>query len=142
MKIDNTNLRILLLLENNARMSATEIARRVNLSRPAVQERIATMEANGTIEGYRTEIAAIAGVTRAVIFVKIAGRPCGPALKWLQSLEGVTSVLSLSGEIDALVHVAMPDLQALSELNDVLAASPLISCAKSHAVLRRTARAS
>jgi DNA-binding Lrp family transcriptional regulator len=135
MEIDITNHRILALLTRNARISATEIARQVNLSRPAVQERIATMEANGIINGYRTEIASSAGMTRAVILVKIASRPCGPALEWLQSLEGVTSVISLSGDIDALVHVIMPNLGALSALNDTLAASPLISSATSSVVL-------
>lgn len=136
MEIDVTNHRILALLARNARISAAEIARQVNLSRPAVQERIVTMEANGIIDGYRTEIAPFAGMIRAVIFVQIASRPCAPALEWLQSIEGVTSVISLSGDIDALVHVMMPNLAALSNLNDTLAASPLISSAKSNVVLR------
>lgn len=140
MEIDITNQRILALLAENARISATEIARKVNLSRPAVQERITTMEANGIIECYRTEIAPSAGMIRAVIFVQIANRPCGPALEWLQSLEGVTSVQSLSGDIDALVHVLVPNLSALSAFNDTLAESPLISSAKSSAVLRTLVR--
>ncbi len=108
---------------------------------PPYKSVLTTMEANGIIECYRTEIAPSAGMIRAVIFVQIANRPCGPALEWLQSLEGVTSVQSLSGDIDALVHVLVPNLSALSAFNDTLAASPLISSAKSSAVLRTLVRA-
>lgn len=140
MDLDQTHKRILALLEKDARISVTEIARQVNLSRPAVQERIAALEANGIIQGYQTRIATSAQLTHAVIFAQIAERPCGPTLEWLASLEGVTSVQSLSGEIDALVQVSLPSMAALSALNDKLAASPLIASAKSSAVLQRLPR--
>lgn len=140
MEPDKTSKRILALLQKDARMSAAAIGRAVNLSRPAVQERINALQQAGIIQGYHAAIRESAGLIQAVLFVRIAERPCEPALRWLDSLEGVTRVESLAGEIDALVHVTLPDMAALSALNDRVAASPLIAGATSHVVLKQLGR--
>lgn len=137
MEIDKTNKRILALLEENARMSAAAISRAVALSRPAVQERITAMERAGIIQGYRTIVGDSAGLVHAVLFVQIAERPCDKALQWLLSIKGVTAVVSLAGEIDAVVSVTVPGMADLSALNDKVSASPLIRTATSNVVLRK-----
>ncbi|MFT3691242.1 Lrp/AsnC family transcriptional regulator [Paenirhodobacter sp.] len=136
MDIDRTNKRILALLEADGRRSAAAIGRDIGLSRPAVQERIAAMERAGIIQGYRAVIAG-PGLVQAVLFVQIAVRPCDTALRWIQSLEGVASVMSLAGEVDALVSVAVPTMADISVLNDRITGSPLILSVRSQAVLRR-----
>lgn len=137
MEPDRTNKRILAWLLRDARISAAAIGRAIGLSRPAVQGRIRAMEEAGVIQGYHATLGGAAGMIRAVLFVRIKGRPCDPALRWLAALEGVTAVASLAGEVDALVSVTVPDPAALSALNDRIAASPLIEAAQSHVVLRR-----
>ncbi|CAL75314.1 putative Transcriptional regulator, AsnC/Lrp family [Bradyrhizobium sp. ORS 278] len=140
MDIDRTNKRILALLEQNARLSATAIGREIGLSRPAVQERILAMEQSGIIQGYHATTGEAAGLTRAVLFIRIAERPCTKALAWLSSLDGVASVLSLAGEWDALAIVALPSVADLSALNDAIAASALISESRSQIVLQKYPR--
>ena len=136
--LDQTDRRILAILERNARTSVAEIGRRIGLSRPAVQERIAKLEESGVIAGYRAELGPAAGdLIRAVLFVEIAVRPCDPALGWLAALEGVEDVASLSGDVDALVRVVVPDLGALTRLNDRIGASDLIASSRSSVVLRQ-----
>ncbi|WP_431461078.1 Lrp/AsnC ligand binding domain-containing protein, partial [Klebsiella pneumoniae] len=76
---------------------------------------------------------------QAVLFIRISERPCDKALRWLASLEGVTSVVSLAGEFDAIVSVSLPEATDLSALNDRVAASPLITSSTSQVVLRRYA---
>ncbi|WP_323779634.1 Lrp/AsnC family transcriptional regulator [Leisingera sp.] len=137
MIIDRTNKRILALLEQNARLSAAAVGREIGLSRPAVQDRIAAMEQQGVIKGYHAETDERAGLTHAVLFVRIAERPCDRALRWLASLDGVAAVASLSGETDALVTVALPSVSELAALNDTVAASPLIASSLSQVVLKR-----
>lgn len=139
MQIDKTNKRILALLEKNARMSATAIGKEIGLSRPAVQERIAAMEQGGVIRGYHASTDDVAHLIHAVLFIRISERPCDKALRWLASLEGVTSVVSLAGEFDAIVSVSLPEAGDLSALNDRVAASPLITGSTSQVVLRRYA---
>ncbi|ODT81088.1 MAG: AsnC family transcriptional regulator [Pelagibacterium sp. SCN 64-44] len=136
MQLDKTNKRILALLEKNARISATAIGKEIGLSRPAVQDRISAMEQAGVIQGYHAATDDAAGLVRAAVFISIAERPCDRALSWLASLDGVTSVLSLAGEFDALVLVALPSASDLSAMNDRIATSPLIATAKSQVVLR------
>jgi len=135
MELDQTNLRILSLLEKNARVATAEIARQVNLSRPAVQERITRMEASGVIAGYRVQ-SEQAGAVRALVFVRIASRPCDPALQFLAAQEGVVEVASLSGELDAVVRVSLPTVEALADLNEVIGSHDLIAEARSQVILR------
>ena len=56
--LDNTNWRILRELQQNARLTFSELGRRVNLSAPAAAERVRRMEEAGIITGYRAEISA------------------------------------------------------------------------------------
>lgn len=50
--MDSTDIRILKILQEEARISMKELGQRVNLTSPAVSERIKRMEENGVIEGY------------------------------------------------------------------------------------------
>lgn len=50
--LDDVNWRILSELQQNARLSYSELGRRVGLTPPAVAERIHRMEEAGIIEGY------------------------------------------------------------------------------------------
>jgi Lrp/AsnC family transcriptional regulator, leucine-responsive regulatory protein len=54
--LDDTNRRILIELQADARLSLAELGRRVGLSSPAVAERLQRLEESGAIIGYRAEI--------------------------------------------------------------------------------------
>src|SRR5262249_53872725 len=54
--LDAVNRRLLSELEQDARLSTAELARRVNLSPPAVAERVRRLEQAGVITGYRAVI--------------------------------------------------------------------------------------
>src|SRR5689334_12211544 len=54
--IDDLNWNILEELQKNARLSTTEIGRRVGLSAPAVADRIEKLEEQGIIKGYHTAL--------------------------------------------------------------------------------------
>ncbi len=54
--LDDTNVRLLELLQRDARTSLAELGRRVGLSSPAVSERLKRLESEGVITGYRVEI--------------------------------------------------------------------------------------
>ena len=53
---DEIDLAILTELQNDARISISELARRVGRSAPAVSERVRKLEEAGIIEGYRAQI--------------------------------------------------------------------------------------
>lgn len=51
--MDELDLKILKLLEQNGRLSHEEIGKLLHLSRPSVHQRVAKLEKNGIIKGYR-----------------------------------------------------------------------------------------
>lgn len=135
--MDRTNKRILALLEKNARMSAAAIGREIGLSRPAVQDRISLMEQEGIIQGYHVSASEQAGSVHAILLISISVRPCDKALGWLASQEGITSVASLAGDLDAIANVSVPGLAELTALNDRISSAPFIAKSTSQVILRR-----
>lgn len=55
-ELDEIDRKILRLLEENARISYSEIGEKVGLTRTGAQKRIRSLEEKGIIQGYRTEI--------------------------------------------------------------------------------------
>lgn len=99
-------------------MSATAVGKAIGLSRPAVQDRIKSLEDRGVIAGYHAKINEDAGVLRALMFLTIAKRPCDAALRWLEKQDEITAVLSISGDLDAVVSITVPGPKDLSKLSD------------------------
>lgn len=56
LNIDELSIRILALLQKNSRMSFTDIGKEVNLSSPAVAERVKKLEESGIISGYTIQV--------------------------------------------------------------------------------------
>jgi len=54
--LDDINRRVLQELQADARITMAELARRINLSAPAVAERVQRLERAGVITGYRAEV--------------------------------------------------------------------------------------
>lgn len=70
--IDRVSWQILTALQENARISYTDLGKRVGLTAPAVAERIRRMEDAGIIEGYRVELS-LDKIGRGLIaFVRLA----------------------------------------------------------------------
>ncbi|MEQ8321969.1 MAG: Lrp/AsnC family transcriptional regulator [Rhodospirillales bacterium] len=119
--MDAFDARILALLQENAAMPVADIAAAVGLSTTPCWRRIRNMEESGVI---RRRVAVLdpvkinAGVT---VFVGVkAGRH---AADWLdtfaaavQEIEEVTEVYRLSGEIDYMLKVVVPDIAAYDDV--------------------------
>jgi Lrp/AsnC family leucine-responsive transcriptional regulator len=54
--LDSTGRKILTALQENARLSLSELGRRVGLTQPAAAERVKRLEESGVISGYHAEI--------------------------------------------------------------------------------------
>ena len=134
--MDRTYIRILALLSQDARMSFAALGREISLSRSAVQDRVTKLESNGVINGYTADFSIDqSGLIRALLFIKIAVRPCDQALNWLVSLDGVHEVVSLSGDIDAVAKCILSTASELTVLNDRIEGSKLIASSTSSLIL-------
>lgn len=133
--LDPTNKRLLELLSDNSRQSATALGKTLGLSRTAVQDRIAKLEHAGVIAGYTTVVNLDKGGVEALLSIEILERPCLPALMYLKSIKGVVKVLSVAGPIDAVIWVRVPTTAALTQLVDQISDDARIGSAQSQIIL-------
>jgi len=108
--LDRIDYEILGLLQNNARISNKEIARKVGLAASTCLVRIRLLQSSGVISGFHAEIApASLGVgIQAMIAVRLLRhfKPDVDAFRQhALSLPEVTQLYHVAGPIDFLVHV-------------------------------------
>lgn len=117
--IDKLDRQILLILQENARTSNVDVARRVGLAPSAVLERIRKLERTDVIRGYepRLNAAAVGVPLVAFIFVhadeKIGGLEIG---RKIARFPGVQEVHQVAGEDCYLVKVRVADTDGLGRL--------------------------
>ncbi|RMC93827.1 Lrp/AsnC family transcriptional regulator [Aquitalea palustris] len=92
MEIDSKAWKILECLQQDARLSLTELARAVEMSVPAVSERVKRLEEAGVIQGYHARLSpAKAGYTLSAMVGITVAQPYKKKL--LQLLEDMPEVL-------------------------------------------------
>ncbi|WP_300604522.1 Lrp/AsnC family transcriptional regulator [Niabella sp.] len=113
--LDDKDLEILKLLQENARISVTEIASRVHLSPTPVHERIRRLEERGVIRQYATLLDAQKldkGLT-VICYVSLKQHDKKAGLKFIQAINGLNEVVecySISGEFDFMLKVMAKDM--------------------------------
>lgn len=125
--MDRTDREILKLLNENARMTASAIATRVNLSVSAVTERIHRLEERGIILGYSLLIdeKAIGKPIRAYLEVTLeTARHIDGFLRAVLRLEEIIRCDHLAGEFDFLLLAQAPHVDAIHHLHRTLNALP------------------
>jgi Lrp/AsnC family transcriptional regulator, leucine-responsive regulatory protein len=121
--IDQTNLRLVDHLQTDARLSLAELGRRVGLSAPAVAERLARLEDDGTIRGYRAEVDPRAlGYSLSVV---IRVRPAPRELKKVADLAvrtpEVVECHRITGEDCYFMKAHVRDVTHMEEVIDLFA---------------------
>lgn len=115
--LDKTDLHILKLLQQNARMTIKEIAEQVHLSATPVHERIRRLESSGVIRQY----AAIVNATMlrkglmTICYVSIKQHSKQAGAHFIQSIlamEEVVECLTISGEFDFMLKVVSENMDA------------------------------
>jgi len=74
-RLDKVDLAILTELQEDARISMSELARRVGRSAPAVAERVRKLEEAGVIEGYRAQINPAALGLEVIALIELTTTP-------------------------------------------------------------------
>lgn len=118
--LDDTDLRILELMQSNARISNSDLAREVNMAPSAVLERVKKLEQKKVIKQYNTSIdpAAVQQKLLAFIFIKSKeGFTCSTdTAQRLAALAEVQEVHHIAGEDCFLVKVRTADSASLMQL--------------------------
>ena len=119
MQTDETDLALLSLLGENARMPVATLARKLGLARTTVQARLDRLETSGVIQGYRLRLGQSARPPlRATVLVSIEPRTAPAVLSRLKSLPEVRRVHTTSGRFDLIVTLEANTTEALDETLD------------------------
>jgi Lrp/AsnC family transcriptional regulator, leucine-responsive regulatory protein len=111
--LDSYDARILAELQADARLSMTELGRRVHLSQPAVTERVRKLEAAGVITGYRATVnlKALGYGIRAVI--RVGRTEFDRIVRLVQDTPEVISAYNVTGEDSWVLDIAVTDVAHL-----------------------------
>ncbi|MEV5559874.1 Lrp/AsnC family transcriptional regulator [Nonomuraea wenchangensis] len=116
--MDELDAGIIRLLQSDARLSNRELARQLGIAPSTCLERVRALARRGVIKGYHAEIdpAALNRGVQAMVAVQV--RPLSRAVidtfkSSAAKMPEVLSVFVLSGGDDFLLHVGVPDLDAL-----------------------------
>ncbi|HEV8571986.1 MAG TPA: Lrp/AsnC family transcriptional regulator [Actinomycetota bacterium] len=121
--LDDTGWAILRELQENARISFSELGRRVALTPPAVAERVRRMEEAGLITGYRVQMAMDQAGYPISAFVRMRARGergCEILGEFVKEVPEVVEAHRVTGEDSYIVKVVVRSVQHLQELIDRL----------------------
>src|SRR5687767_13540445 len=115
--MDNTDYKILAILQEDASLSVAEVASRVNLSQTPCWRRIQKLEDNGVIERRVAIVSPDAIGLGLSIFVEI--ETGDHSAEWLERFEAAVSdmpeameVYRMAGDVDYLLRIVVSDMAA------------------------------
>jgi Lrp/AsnC family transcriptional regulator, leucine-responsive regulatory protein len=117
--LDLIDLRLLLQLSKDARLSQRSLARELGMSAPAIADRISRLERQGVITGYgvRLDWGALGYDSPAYItIIAVQGYQQATIMEKLAALPEVDEVLLVTGAFDMLVRLRVRDVRHLREL--------------------------
>ena len=119
MSTEQTERRILSVLEEEARASYADIADRAGVSKPTVRKYIKQLEQEGVVVGYSAEIdpKKLSGQTIAWVGIDVESEQYVTVTQRLAELDAVESLYTSSGD-----HTLMAEIRATDgeELGDVI----------------------
>ncbi|MBX4910164.1 MULTISPECIES: Lrp/AsnC family transcriptional regulator [Rhizobium] len=134
--LDPTDIAIIEVLQDDGRISVSELGRKVGLSQPATSERLKRLEERGIIEAYRAVIdpAAVGLGMMAVIRLRTTHEHIKTCLKQFSDMPEIIEVLRLTGEDCFHLKVIVPTPGGLESIVDAIARYGSVTTA---VVLRR-----
>lgn len=118
--IESREQKLLALLRHNARMSVTELARALHVSRSTVQNRITRLEASGVIRGYAVILGGdyLEGQVEAHVSIKVLQKLTSRTNTELERIRQVVQLFAVSGEYDLIAIIQARTLEELSKVLD------------------------
>lgn len=141
--MDKIDRKIVALLQNDGRISITDLAKAVGLSVSPCHRRLAELERSGVIQGYRAIIDAekVGLGFEALVFVTMKQEDRETLIGFEEGLADIPNVLQaerLFGDPDYLLRIATADLRAFQNLeDDRLAVLPGVQRFTSTLVMKR-----
>jgi DNA-binding Lrp family transcriptional regulator len=126
MQITAKDEELLALLRVNAREPVAALARKLNLSRTTVQDRLKRLEEQGVIAGYAVKLAGEVdrGGIRAYVTISVEPRRQIDVAKVTAKLPQVEQLHTVSGKFDLMAQVKTSSAEAMDKLIDQIGVIP------------------
>ena len=140
-ELDKTDLKILKLLQQNARIPMTELAEKVGLSTTPVTERVRRLERDNLITGYHAHLNPHALGQSLLVFVELklrskSGNIFEDFKREVLKIPQILECHLVSGEYDYLIKVRLPDMSAYRDmLGNILLQLPAAAESRSYVVM-------
>jgi DNA-binding Lrp family transcriptional regulator len=118
-EVDDLDLALLRALAADARQSQRAIARQIEMSPPAVADRLARLERTGVIRGYRADIDWAALGLPVVVYLTVtagAGMDLSKIIREIRELPEAETMSVVTGSLDLLVRLRVRDHTHLRQL--------------------------
>ncbi|QKG85559.1 Lrp/AsnC family transcriptional regulator [Kroppenstedtia pulmonis] len=113
--MDQLDKQILMVLQEQARISMTELGKAVALSQPAVTERVRRMEEKGIIDHYRAIVSPKQVHKPISAFLLFHTKKCESFVAYCRDSSDVIELHRISGQYNFLVKMVAPSLQSLED---------------------------
>lgn len=119
LELDDFDLALLRALATDARQSQRALARKIEMSPPAVADRLSRLERAGAIRGYRVDVDWAALGYPVVVYLAVTAGPgmdLSEIIKAIQALPEAQDMSVVTGGLDLLVRLRVRDHEHLREL--------------------------
>ena len=121
MTLDSTDVKILEILQNNARVSISDLSKQVNLSLSAVSERLRKLETSGVIEQYTTIIKPSSmekelSVLMLISLENTTGSPIKELQSFVDNMDEILECHHITGEYDYAMKITTRNTESLEKL--------------------------
>ncbi|WP_066365454.1 Lrp/AsnC family transcriptional regulator [Neobacillus fumarioli] len=121
--MDQIDICLLKLLQENARMTISELSKRLSLSRPSVTERLNRLQEKGIIDGFSARICPKKIGRDVVVYIQLSEiKMCSYTdfEEWIKKDPDIVECHRLTGPVSYLLKAAVAGMDHLSSLIDRL----------------------
>jgi len=136
---DQVTKRILAILEQNARTSYTQIAKRLGVSETSVRNRVKALLKEGVLKGFtvRTCPEKLGKAITAMVGVDIGGETTPEITDKLANIKEVSDLYVITGEFDLLLRVICENMSRLDEILEEIRSHDFVEGTRTFVVLRK-----
>jgi DNA-binding Lrp family transcriptional regulator len=116
--VDDTDRQLLGILRDDGRATVAAIAKRLRVARGTVRNRMARLEADGTITGYTVRLKphTVEQRIRGLMMIAVEGNKDEPILKVLRGDPDIVGLHTTNGRWDMVADVRADNLQAFERV--------------------------